>query len=285
MNKGEQDIAESNLLRRLAGPFARAYLVTADEGIFAVPLEDLYVGHHLRQTGKYSAPELDRLRLLCNSSTRLLEVGAHIGAFAIPLAKMCQSVTAIEANPESFELLELNAALNGLTNFQAFNKAAGNSSQPIEFLLSRINSAGSKRKPVISQPDYFYDHPQVMSVESARLDDLLAGQTFDVVLMDIEGSEYFALQGMPRILASAAALQVEFCVHHLKYVAAVAVEDFVSQIQPHFLSLCVPTRNIVVGRERFLAVLSEMFDRGDSDAGLVFFKTPPDQVKTPIMGA
>jgi hypothetical protein len=117
-----------------------------------------------------------------------------------------------------------------------------------------------------------------MKIESAPLDELLPGETFDVVLMDIEGSEYFALQGMQQILASAAVLQVEFAPHHLQFVANVSVADFLATITPHFHSMVIPSNGTILARDQFIPALSAMFNRGESDSGLLFFKLPPDQV-------
>ncbi len=279
MDRFEQEAAEALAIRRTLGPYARAILVKTPQGDFAVPVEDLYVGRELRFKGSYSAHELLFLRSVCNSGTRLLVVGAHIGALAIPLAKICQSAVAIEANPQTFELLQFNVAMNGLTNCRAINKAASNRAEPIEFVMSRANTGGSKRKPVISQPFYFYDNPDVVTVQAARLDDLLPTETFDVIVMDIEGSEYFALQGMQRLLAAAALIQIEFLPHHLRNVAAVSVTDFVALISPHFPTLCIRSRKMAVPREQFVPVLSEMFERDQGDGGLVFAKITPDQVR------
>jgi FkbM family methyltransferase len=278
MSRLDEDNAASQAIRGVLGPFARAILVTTPQGNYAVPVEDLYVGKELRQTGSYSTGELNLLRSFCKPDTRLLVVGAHIGALAIPLAKSCRSVVAIEANPHTFELLRLNVALNGVTNFRPINKAAGNRAEPIEFILSRSNTGGSKRIPVVHAAEYFHDNPEVVKIEAVPLDDLLPAETFDVVLMDIEGSEYFALQGMQRILASAGVLQIEFLPHHLQHVAAVSVADFLALISPHFLSMRIPSKGTMVARERFLPVLTEMFDHDEGDAGLIFFKAPPEQV-------
>ncbi|MGH7427267.1 MAG: hypothetical protein ACREJ4_02740, partial [Candidatus Methylomirabilaceae bacterium] len=62
--------------------------------------------------------------------------------------------------------------------------------------------------------------------------------------MDIEGSEYFALQGMQKILAHARVLVVEFLPHHLKNVSGVTVEQFLSVIPPHFRTLTIPSKGL-----------------------------------------
>lgn len=47
--------------------------------------------------------------------------------------------------------------------------------------------------PAIRDPIYFHDNPDVITIPASPLDDLLPDQRFDVVIMDIEGSEHQAL--------------------------------------------------------------------------------------------
>ena len=75
-----------------------------------------------------------------------------------------------------------------------------------------------------------------------QFDNLTDGvdEKFDLVFMDIEGSEYFALKGMQNTLRRTENLVVEFISHHLKNVANVSVSEFVSIIEPYFQYLYVP---------------------------------------------
>ena len=107
-------------------------------------------------------------------------------------------------------------------------------------------------------------------VDGVRLDDILAGQSFDVVTMDVEGSEYFALRGMPRLLAGARLLQIEFLPHHLRNVSGVSVRDFLNVIPAHFTTLTIPSKGITVTREHSLDALQQLYDEGRGDPGVVF---------------
>lgn len=144
----EQTRIASQLAQQL-GPFARAILVDTNEGRFAVPVEDMHVGMQLRHMGNYSSHELETLRRMCHPQARILIVGAHIGALAIPLARSCRSVTAIEANPSIFDLLQLNVELSGLKNCRIIQMAASDKAETISFIMNRVNSGGSKRMPVV----------------------------------------------------------------------------------------------------------------------------------------
>lgn len=56
--------------------------------------------------------------------------------------------------------------------------------------------------PKVSAFEYFYDSPKTVLVPAYALDEHLHGQNFSFVLMDIEGSEYFALKGMHTIVST-----------------------------------------------------------------------------------
>jgi hypothetical protein len=109
-----------------------------------------------------------------------------------------------------------------------------------------------------------------VTVEAVALDAYSDDPQFDVVLMDIEGSEYFALQGMQRILGHASALVVEFLPDHLRDVSGVTVEQFLAVIPPRFRTLRIPSRRLTVEANGFSAVLNQMFERGEKDYGLIF---------------
>lgn len=262
----------ARLRSRLVGRRVKALLVESEQGRFLARPEDWTVGGLLARTGTYGTEEIERILSLTTPDSRVLIVGAHIGAVAIPVSRKVAHVTAIEANPDTFELLALNLQLNGCANAQALHLAAGDQDGEIEFLQSRTNSGGSKRLPVTRRRMYFYDRPQITRVRCARLDDVLPG-SFDVILMDIEGSEYFALKGMPRLVSQARHLISEFLPHHFRYVAGVTASDFVALVAPHFDRLFIPSRNETVTRQEFLPLLNAMFEADVPDDGIIFSKS------------
>ena len=81
---------------------------------------------------------------------------------------------------------------------------------------------------------YEYDNPKSIQLDSVVLDEYLEDNKFDLVLIDIEGSEYFAMKGMQKILSGCNTLVVEFLPHHLENVAGVSVEQFFSVLPNHF---------------------------------------------------
>src|SRR5690606_34424978 len=139
--------------------------------------------------GSYGEDELARMYSLLIPESRVLVVGAHVGTLAIPLAKRCREVVAIEANPSTFEFLKMNLYLNGVNNCRAIHAAVSDRKETISFQLARNNTGNSKRLPKTKNFTDRYDRPSVVRVPAVRLDDALPGEVFDVIVMDIEGSE------------------------------------------------------------------------------------------------
>lgn len=258
--------------KRINGPNVYALIAKTDNGLFVVDSEDFVVGRRLRMTGNYGIDEIERLKPHITSCSRVLIVGAHIGALAIPISKLCKDVVAIEANPKTYEYLTKNIALNAVSNCHAINIAANNKEESIKFLMSRANPGGSKRVPKNKEFMYYYDKPEEISVKAFSLDKYLDNDKFDVVVMDIEGSEYFALQGMQEILSKTKLLVVEFCPHHLRNVSGVTVTQFLSVITPHFSKLTIPSKQKIVEASDFIICLSEMYDNEQEDDGIIFEK-------------
>ncbi len=265
--------ARLSRLRRFAiGKKIGALLVESNDCLLLVGVEDMQVGQKLSVEGAYAAAELKRLLTLVNHQSDVLVVGGHVGALAIPLAKACRSLAVIEPNPDTYRLLELNVAINKCGNVQTLKLAASDQREELSFLASRANSGGSKRLPRLRDYRYFYDRPDVISVPAVPLDEVFPDSVFDLVVMDIEGSEYFALKGMQRLLANAQTLAIEFIPHHLTNVAGVSVSQFVEQLDPFFDRLFIPSQNRTVRKTDFAAVLTRMFDAGELDEGLIFSK-------------
>jgi FkbM family methyltransferase len=199
-----------------------------------------------------------------------LIVGTHIGALAIPLSKHCKEITAIEANPNTFELLEINLHLNQAGNITPHNIFANDSHEKVEFLLNTVNSGGSKRKPKKSSFLYDFDNPEIIELESHKLDDYLPEHDYDLVLLDIEGSEYFAMKGMEDILANCKTLVVEFLPHHLKNVADIDVETFLSVLPGHFTKFNLPDNQQEHNISEVKTVLQNMYDANIGEDGIIF---------------
>jgi FkbM family methyltransferase len=260
---------KSRRLRKKLGRNIKAIITESENGLFAVDPEDLEVGQKLRLAG-YGIDEVQRLKTFINKGSKVLIVGTHIGSLAIPLSKHCKEITAIEANPNTFELLKINLHLNHAKNITPHNIFANDSPGKVEFLLNTVNSGGSKRKPKKSNFLYDYDNPEIIELESHKLDDYLPNHDYDLVLLDIEGSEYFAMKGMKSILSNCKTMVVEFLPHHLKNVADIDVETFLSVLPGHFTKFNLPDHQQEHNISEVKTVLQRMYDANIGEDGIIF---------------
>jgi hypothetical protein len=90
------------------------------------------------------------------------------------------------------------------------------------------------------------------------------------VLIDIEGSEYFAMQGMADILSQTKTLIVEFLPHHITNVAGVKLADFLDNIPGHLKKLTIPSKNKTYPIDIGIVTLQQMFESGQGDDGIIF---------------
>lgn len=274
LNQGDfewmKDLAD--FTKVVLGEYSKSILVNVPNGVFAVDPEDCVVGLNMRYFGIWGGEELDIILKLVNPLDNVLIVGAHIGTLAIPVSRRVNRLVAIEANPQSFGLLNLNLKLNDISNCKAMNVAASNNTTEIKFRMNRLNSGGSKRKPLKDNYMYHYDDPEEITVKGVVLDNIL-DNNFDTIIMDLEGSEYFAMKGMKKILSHANALVIEFVPHHLTNVAGIDVSTFLKPVS-EFKYMTIPSLNrtrILNQDDCFQENLHFMYEKGICD-NLIFEK-------------
>jgi FkbM family methyltransferase len=135
----------------------------------------------------------------------IIDIGANIGYYTLLEAKMVGNsgkVYAIEPEPANFERLKNNIALNKYTNIQSYNMAAGDtngtktlyqSESPNLHNLLGENGTNGPNKSYIGTLD----------VQAVNLDTFLKDkQPPDLVRMDVEGYEYYVIEGMKKTLNS-----------------------------------------------------------------------------------
>jgi FkbM family methyltransferase len=208
---------------------AKGILVESNFGKMIVDPLDNHITRQFLKVGSYNPEEIMGLIRILKPSHKVLIVGAHIGSLVIPISKYVRSIDAIEASPKNFYLLKANIELNYCNNVKLHHFAAAEKNGSIDFVLNVENSGGSKRRPINKSSKYYYDNPHIQKVKSFALDRKFK-QNFDAIIMDIEGSEFFAIQGMQRILSNASLFVFEFIPAHLTDVANVSIKEFVSNL-------------------------------------------------------
>jgi FkbM family methyltransferase len=91
---------------------------------FVDPEHDQKLGNQLKQGKHPNAPLIALTKQYTDEKSIVLDVGAHIGTFAIPVSRFVARVVAFEPSPETFATLVRNAAQNNCS-IDARNKALG----------------------------------------------------------------------------------------------------------------------------------------------------------------
>ena len=265
--------------RAMLGPFAKAILFTTKNGSFLAAADDIEIGKKLGVEGGYDLEELHQMEQVLNDSSVVYVIGTHIGLLLVPIARKVKEVIGYEANPQTFELMQMNIQLNGSKNVRVYNYAVGNKDGEVEFLMNVANTGGSKIKPRKERFIYTFDKPSVVSVTMKAVDEHVASENLpaaDMIVMDIEGAEYYALKGMQKMLAESRSLYIEFIPHHLRDVAGVNAAQFLELILPHydkakFMKQPEKVFDLVNDRPHFIQTIANLM-RNHKDDNILFFK-------------
>lgn len=125
-----------------------------------------------------------------------LDIGAHVGHYALRAAKRCDKVIAVEANPVTAARLRENIELNDLTNVEIFNVAAWDSDAVLT-VSSQHGHDHDGTDNVIGKGD-----ATAHQVRAVRLDELLLSDTgrIDVIKIDVEGADLHVIRGLSNLL-------------------------------------------------------------------------------------
>ena len=115
---------------------------------------------------------------------RVLDIGANIGLHSIILNKCGFDIRAYEPDPQHFELLRRNLALNNCSNVQAFNAAVSSRAGESEFIRVLGNTTGSHIAG--SKPNPYGDLERI-PVNVEAIETLITWA--DLIKLDAEGHE------------------------------------------------------------------------------------------------
>ena len=127
-----------------------------------------------------------------------LDVGAHVGHWALRLAGRASWVYAVEPNPDTASTLRRNLALNDIGNVSLLELAAWDEDTWLKLEDPNGKQEGGSTRTVPLDPT---DH---VGVPAKRLDQettLRGLGRLDLVKLDVEGADLHALRGMAGLLA------------------------------------------------------------------------------------
>lgn len=187
--------------------------------LFKFKTEDV-IGRHIYKRGQYETHISDFIanQVLFEPGDIALDIGANIGWYSILFNKLMPAgskIIAFEPDPLNYELLTQNIALNHAENVQACQFALSNKKETKKLYLYSNKNLGRHSLLDINDDSHFVE------VETRVLDDELQnmGINFEdikIAKIDIEGYEYFALQGAGKVLQNVACVVSEFVPAHMK---------------------------------------------------------------------
>lgn len=150
--------------------------------------------------GAYESKDFTMLLALMPKGGVLVDVGANIGWYTVHAALQDPTarVIAVEPIPRSFEYLTQAIARNALTNVIAINAAAAAEPGSLTLYVDGGISGAASAAPSTGEAGL-----DAISCEAVTLDSVVAknGGRADVLKLDIEGAELFALRGAESVLA------------------------------------------------------------------------------------
>lgn len=175
------------------------------------------------------------------TARHFVDIGANIGYFTCIFSKLAGpqgSVMSFEPEPNNHRLLLENIALNGLLNVTAERVALG--SKRDTAMLNIYKKSNRGRHSMVESKGASQIQIQVKRLDDALEDAGAADQTFDLMKIDVEGYEPFAVEGATKAMERTRALAMEFSPDLLAKVQ-VDPEAFLLRTQRAFDSILLVT--------------------------------------------
>lgn len=189
------------LVHKIADEPITVEVETKDRGRMVLQLDDLMqfpVFYNI-----FEAQYKTCLDAILHDAKVVIDVGANIGQYALYFAFHGKKVFAFEPMPSMIERLNTHIAMNNISDkITLVTKALTSSNGTLKFSLPKAENSGTA-STVLGRSQ---NTDELIEVEGITLDDYLASINFqgsvDLIKIDIEGAELFALQGMKNLLSS-----------------------------------------------------------------------------------
>jgi FkbM family methyltransferase len=151
-----------------------------------------FITGQLIDYGAHTRCELAFLLSVVDRGDIVIDLGAHIGTFTLPLAQKTGptgSVVAVEADPRNYALLTANVERNSLDGYvRTINAVVGNPAESYELVRNPANTGMSQ--PILSPGE------QGAMLPGIGLDEIVRSERrVDVVKIVVQGMELDVLRG------------------------------------------------------------------------------------------
>lgn len=159
------------------------------------PVLDGKAIQHFKTHTTYMESDLMLMASFIEPKDEIIDVGANLGAFSIPLSKFAQRVHAFEAIPETADHLEYNISQNSITNIVVHR--SGLSDRGGVLYSHRVPDSGSTSLTDVQE---YSDAPNV-EIPVTTIDALYKGTRISFIKIDVEGMEEKVLRGAQEVIS------------------------------------------------------------------------------------
>lgn len=165
--------------------------------------KDKSISYHISRYGAWEPFYTEMIKKFFNKTTNFIDIGAHIGFYTLICASVAKqgSVLSFEPEEKNYKILKENICLNNFKNVITSNYAISNKNDLVDFYINNEGSTGGNQ----FFPNDFrevMEKRKRIKVKCITLDSYLQQHPTepDMIKMDIQGSEFLALQGMEKTI-------------------------------------------------------------------------------------
>ena len=145
----------------------------------------------------------------------VIDVGANTGYYTLNIASKLKEgkIISIEADPNTFKILEKNCNINKISNSEIHNVACSNHEGNIDFFKTDKHSGINS---ILDQPEK--NNFNKIKIKSNTLDNIINSRfkKIDWIKIDVEGAELFVLEGAQETLNYTKHIIIEIHEHILE---------------------------------------------------------------------
>ena len=170
-------------------------------------------GREIYKKGIYE-PEITELllrNLKLSAGDVVLDVGANIGWYSLLMSRFENEgidIHSFEPDPDNYKCLTYNLELNNALNVKAHNMGVSDISGIKTLYLYKKSNTGRHSMLEINSGDSI--NVKAMSFDDFLIDQNVAPSSVKFLKIDIEGFEYFAFKGGPKLLTEVPYIIAEF---------------------------------------------------------------------------
>jgi len=151
-------------------------------------LKGVPLGLFSNEFEKHEIEYLSNLQKLFGRFRTVMDVGAHVGLYTLPLSRLAEKVIAVEPLEEALRVLVRSLLLNKITNVRILPYAALSMNSELTFWIQDLWGL-SRITPSVPTGVTRIRKVKTITIDSLRLDNL------DFLKVDVEGHELHVLKG------------------------------------------------------------------------------------------